>query len=163
MTRLLVFCVFLWMGIVLMIGVWSKSSIFRMENLDLYWINTKRGYIENSWLGKIIQNKATFYSSNYFNNFFTGLDPNYYFFGGHPRETADSDRSVKFPFYFLPLILLGLMGAIQNRIGWEIFYFFGTLSVVSFFDINRLWWLLLPAFVGLTLRGAQKLMSMVKK
>ncbi|OGM31689.1 hypothetical protein A2803_04640 [Candidatus Woesebacteria bacterium RIFCSPHIGHO2_01_FULL_44_21] len=43
------------------------------------------------------------------------LDPNIYFFAGHPRERIGVDEFEKIPYILLPVFLLGLYQAIKNK------------------------------------------------
>jgi len=48
-------------------------------------------------------------------NFLSQIDPNLYFFAGHPRERLGVVEFEKFPFIFLPFFLFGAYTAIKNK------------------------------------------------
>lgn len=59
-----------------------------LRNINLY---------PTVFMARIFQNKAVLVSSKYFNNLFDFLDPNYYFFGSHPREVPEGQNYTRLP------------------------------------------------------------------
>lgn len=119
-----------------------------IDQTDIYYINQRRGYYENKFIGKIQENKLSVYVKKYLSNFFQGIDPNYYFFANHPRERAGITEKDKFSFIFLPFFILGLFFAIKERKYFSFIYFFSLLIFFSFFvNIDTNFILLYPAIV----------------
>lgn len=139
----------IWLGIAWVVaifvsGLLMRRNIFERGVLDLYQLNTSRGYVENPLLGRMSYNKATFYFRRYLNNFFSGTDPNYFFFGGHPREVPGGNNDQKISYWLLPLFLVGVYEQLLNREYRIILLYALTLLLVSWFSVDSLWWLLAP-------------------
>lgn len=49
------------------------------------------------------------------NNFFQSLDPNQYFFAGHPKERVGISEFEKFPYILLPFFVIGLVEAVRKK------------------------------------------------
>lgn len=49
------------------------------------------------------------------NSLIRELDPNIYFFAGHPRERIGMDEFEKFPYVLLPVFLLGVYEAVKKK------------------------------------------------
>jgi len=134
----------IWLLSVLTAGIILGRNIFEVSDIDRIAFNSSKGHIENRLTGRLAYNKLTFYTGRYLNNFFAGLDPNYFFFGGHPREIPGGDNRIKAPYFLLPFFIFGLWEQARNkdkRIGGV---YLTTLGLVSFFAIDALWWALAP-------------------
>lgn len=71
----------------------AKQKVLR--NINLY---------PNIPLARLFQNKAIVVTSKYLDNFFSLIDPNYYFFASHPREVVNGQNYFRMPFILmLPL------------------------------------------------------------
>ena len=139
----------IWCAVVVGGGVVFSKNIFQMTNLDLYYLNTTRGYVENQTVARASYNKITFYLNHYLDNFFAGIDINYFFFGGHPREVPGGNNDFKINYWLIYLFLFGVYDQFLNRETRIVALYFITLLVVSWFSIDALWFLLVP-FVYLT-------------
>lgn len=71
----------------------AQQTILR--NINLY---------PNIPLARLFQNKAVIIANKFFSNFFSLIDPNYYFFASHPREVINGQN-----YFRLPLILIILL------------------------------------------------------
>lgn len=115
-----------------------------MSNLDLYYLNTTRGYIENQTIARVNYNKVTFYLNHYLSNFFAGVDPNYFFFGGHPREVPGGNNDFKINYWLTYLFIFGVYDQFLNKETRIVLVYGITLLIVSWFSIDMLWWTLVP-------------------
>ena len=134
----------LWIVLVAAAGLFWGRNIFVVSNLDQYYSNTASGYLENSVMAKLSYNKLTFYLNRYLDNFFSGADPSYFFFGGHPRETPGGNNEMKISYWLLPFFILSVIEQMLNQ-QWRILGLYGiTLAIVAFFSVDALWWVLTP-------------------
>ncbi len=140
----------LWALVVIFAGISAKVNIFRSSDVETYLTNTKKGYLENSFLARVSYNKVTFYFNRYLDNFFAGVDPNYFFFGGHPREVPGGDNSLKVSYWLIPFFLFGVYEQIRAKEKKIFFVYLLTLVLVSWFSTDKLWWYLVP-FIYLTM------------
>lgn len=93
-------------------------------------------------LGDVYTNKFLIYYYNnlYFpflkieKNLFNNLDPNLFFFGGHPRERGGIQEFNKFPFIFLPLFCIGLFCLIIRFKYWVMCYFLMVIILSAFIN-----------------------------
>jgi hypothetical protein len=104
---------------------------------------------------RLFQNKPRIYLNKFTGNFFSLTDPNYYFFGLHPRPIVPDNKNLfKFPF---PAIIFFLVGAFS--LSWKknkvfLLYISTTLLFLSIlknfdgFDI-----ILFPGIVFLIIKG----------
>lgn len=126
----------------------GKPDIFSLDGLEIHTINQRRNYYSQKILAKVFENKVSRYIFNYQKNFFEGLDPNYYFFGTHPRERVGIKEIKKFPFFFIFFFLLGIYYQLRKNNYFTITYFFFTLALASFYSpIDRFSFLFFPFFV----------------
>lgn len=65
-------------------------------------------------------------------NFFETIDPNVYFFGGHPRERVWASDFEKFHFILFASFLIGVFKIIQQRKVFVVTYFLISLILISF-------------------------------
>ena len=63
-----------------------------LRNINLY---------PNIPLARFFQNKLVVISKKYFDNFFSLIDPNYYFFASHPREVVNGQNYFRLPFILI--------------------------------------------------------------
>lgn len=130
----------LWLGCLIWLGIALGKNSFKTDNLDWYFLNQRRGYYENAVLGKLNQNKPTMYMNLYLEQFFTGLDPNYYFYGNHPREISGASNKVRIFYPLIILFIYGLYKQLRNNDSRIAVGFLTTLVVVSLFGIDQFWW-----------------------
>lgn len=109
------------------------DTIFTITSEGIYQLNTRRSYYPNQLLGKIFENKLTFYLDKYRKNFFQGLDLNYYFFANHPRERTGMTEKEIFFWFWLPVFLVGFLSSLRKSFLITNLIFLGSLSIVSFF------------------------------
>lgn len=70
----------------------------------------------NIFLARSFQNKPQIYLNKIISNFFALVDTNNYLFGFHPRPiTITNQNLIKFSFWTLPFILLGLFYVRENK------------------------------------------------
>jgi len=123
-------------------------TIFKLNSEDIQQINTRRSYYSNQTLGKIFENKPGFFLDKYKENFFQGLDLNYYFFANHPRERAGIQEKEKIYWFWLPVFLIGFVWSLKNSILLPDLIFLGILTLASFFTrIDNFNLVLVPFFV----------------
>jgi hypothetical protein len=65
-------------------------------------------------------------------NLFYNLDPNQYFFAGHPRERADALEFEKFSAFLLPFFLIGIYLIIKRPVTSVIFFVVISVVLSSF-------------------------------
>jgi len=109
------------------------STIFKTNPEDIYQINTRRSYYPNQLLGKVFENKFTFFLDKYKENIFQGLDLNYYFFANHPRERAGVEEKEKIYWIWLPIFLIGFIWSLKKSFLLPSLIFLAILSFVSIF------------------------------
>lgn len=129
-----------WFLLVLIAGFYLGKNIFQVTDIETIAFNTSRGFVENRFLARVSYNKFTFYTNRYLTNFFAGFDPNYFFFGGHPREVPGGNNEMKISYWLLPFFLLGAYEQLERREKRIIIPYVLTLSIVSFFSIDAFWW-----------------------
>lgn len=134
----------LWLILVFGAGVYFGQNIFQVTNLQTIAFNTSKGYVENRVIARLAYNKFTFYTNRYLTNFFAGLDPNYFFFGGHPREVPGGNNEMKISYWLLPFFLLGIYEQLLAREVKILIAYLATLGVASFFAVDTLWFFLVP-------------------
>jgi hypothetical protein len=84
-------------------------------------------------MARMFQNKAGVVLDKYLDNFFSLLDPNYYFFGSHPREVVGGQNYTRLPILtLLPLIWFLFKSKIKSK---KNILFFMSLAIIflSFF------------------------------
>lgn len=87
------------------------KSLFSKTLEEKNILNQRRSYYPRA-IGQIFQNKVNLSIHRYIENFFDNLDPNTYFFAGHPRERSGISEFEK----FYPLLIFSLL----IRIFWGI-------------------------------------------
>jgi hypothetical protein len=124
----------------IVIGVWFVSLLRQPSHWDLATIfysptteerrifNEKKG-LDTSRIKVFYYNSFTIYLNRYSDNFFSLLDINGYFFGGHPREDiADKTFRIKIIWLFIFPFIVGLW---KLRINWKWIVFLGILSILK--------------------------------
>ncbi len=116
-----------------------------LRNINLY---------PNIFLARFFQNKVVLVSDKYLDNLFDFLDPNYYFFGSHPREVADGQNYVRLPLTTLILIVWYFF-SLNSKKRKNLIYIYGTISLLlSFFTNHYLYdFLLWPLFIYVIYHG----------
>lgn len=92
-------------------------------------------------------------------NLFEALDPNVYFFGGHPRERVWANDFEKFPFILIVPFLIGLYETINQRKWIILLYFTLSLLLLSFIGHKNILgpFILFPIIVNCILIGIKHL------
>lgn len=95
-------------------------------------------------------------------NFFESIDPNVYFFAGHPRERVWASDFEKFPFIFIVPFIIGLYKLkLPKFISFYILLSLVLLSLIG--HINNLGpFILFPFFVVIIFRGFEKILKFFK-
>jgi hypothetical protein len=89
----------------------KPNPVWQVSVFEVADINTIRGWHESSFekmVAKIAWNKPAMALDKFVKNSSLLLDPNFYFFGEHPRERLEPKAREKLPVIYLPLLLLGL-------------------------------------------------------
>lgn len=95
-----------------------------LRNINLY---------PNIFLARLFQNKVVLVTNKYLDNLFDFLDPNYYFFGSHPREISEGQNYVRLPLTtIIPLVwfFFSLSSKKRKKL---IFVYSTILLTLSFF------------------------------
>lgn len=118
-----------------------------LRNINLY---------PSVWLARMFQNKAIVISNKYFENLFEIIDPNYYFFGSHPREVVGGQNYTRLPLLALFPILWFLFRSKYSKKKTFLLFFTFLILVLSLFTNHYiydfvLWIFFLPMiYVGLS-------------
>ena len=124
------------------------KSIFSLQELELYTINSRRSYYNNPELGKLMENKVTSFAGKFSKNIFEFLDINYYFFSTHPRERPGVTEIKKFPFVYLPFFFLGIFYQLKKKIFLGLFFILPVILSSSFLEkIDYSSYLIFPSLV----------------
>lgn len=124
------------------------ETIFSLDELDIYTINQNRSYFSYPLVGRIMENKGWRYLSKFKENFFQGLDLNYYFFANHPRERAGIKEREIFPWFSLPLFLFSVYLQLKEKRYFGMIYFLTILVFISLFkNFDSYFYYLLPYFI----------------
>jgi len=94
----------------------SLSTIFYPAVGEEKRIFDEKKGLDTSEIKVIYYNKTTIYFDRYWKNFFSLLDINGYFFGGHPREDV-SDKVFRFKIFWI-LVIPFVIGLWKLRISW---------------------------------------------
>jgi hypothetical protein len=109
-----------------------------LRNINIY---------PNIPLARFFQNKLVIISNKYFDNLFDFLDPNYYFFGSHPREVVNGQNYIRLPLLaILPLLffIFKFKGKYKNIVAYSFLF---AIIILSFFaNHHMLDFLLWPYF-----------------
>lgn len=97
-------------------------------------------------------------------NFFETIDPNVYFFAGHPRERIWANDFEKFPFLYLPLFIIGLYVFIKrSNLFMKLIFLVSILTFGFLGHLNKLGpFLLIPFFICLITLGLLQSFNLVK-
>lgn len=135
-TNLLLAIIFAFLSLwVLKTGFDRSITISSTEEIDR--MNQRHGFYAND-LGNLYQNRLSIYYYTNINpvifkikrNFFYNLDPNLYFFASHPRERAEVGEFDKYPPFYLPLFIIGILSFIRKSITRvTAVYFIGTVVI----------------------------------
>jgi len=136
------------------------ETIFKIDDLEIFYLNERRLLYPNQTVGRFFENKATRIFYRFKKNFFEGLDPNLYFFASHPRERLGIVEKERFNWLFLPIFLIGVYWQIKKRKYWLITYFLTTLIFISLFiQMNSYLFLLFPFFLFSIFLGGYHLLK----
>lgn len=105
--------------------------------------NEKKG-LDTSEIKVIYYNKTTIYFDRYLKNFFSLLNINGYFFGGHPREDV-SGKVFRFKIFWI-LVIPFVIGLWKLRLSW---IWLPILFILSFLKNPDGWDLILIIPIGL--------------
>jgi hypothetical protein len=103
-------------------GFWQIPQILKEENFkatpvwqvsefEMADINQARGWHKTKFeksIAKIAWNRPAIVVDKFIKNTTILLDPNFYFFGEHPRERLEPKARQKLPVIYLPLLVWGL-------------------------------------------------------
>ncbi len=97
-------------------------------------------------------------------NFFETIDPNVYFFAGHPRERIWANDFEKFPFLYLPFFMVGLyVFTKKSTLIMKLLFLICILAFGFLGHLNELGpFLLIPFFVCLITLGLLQTLNLVK-
>ena len=111
------------------------------------------------FMARLFQNKWLIPLNKFKSNFFTLLDPNYYFFASHPRELDGNQNSIRLPFVLLFFLLVGVFNfstLSRSRLYGGLFLIF-ILSLSFLNHFSRYDLLLWPFFCLFTFHGFHSL------
>lgn len=94
------------------------------------------------------------------NNFFTLIDPNFYFFANHPHERGGIVESERFWFGLLPFFILGLLILGQKK--WFVTALFAALVLGSLSGVDRGAYWLYPLIIIAIIRGLAYFFKKIK-
>ncbi len=95
-----------------------------LRNINLY---------PNVPLARVFQNKAVIVVHKYIGNLLNLLDPNYYFFGSHPREIPEGQNYTRLPLLsLLPLFWFLFKLKSKKRRTLLLFFTIATLTLAFF-------------------------------
>jgi hypothetical protein len=91
-------------------------------------------------LGKIYKNRIGVYLnytvaprvSEFLNNLGYSLDPNVYFFAGHPRESGEAVEFEKFSYFLFPLFIFGIVSLLSGAFEFTVLYLVLSLAITVF-------------------------------
>lgn len=91
-------------------------------------------------LGRVYRNRIAIYfhynvspyATKYLRNYGYIVDPNQYFFAGHPRERGDAVEFEKFSFLLLPFFIIGLGEILLGSFGFLVVYFILSSLISAF-------------------------------
>lgn len=113
-----------------------------LRNINLY---------PNVPLARFFQNKLVIISNKYFDNLFDFIDPNYYFFGSHPREVVGGQNYTRLPLLtFLPILFFFLKSKVKFKKSY-LLLFLSSVLVLSFITNHYLFDFVLWPFVFLAI------------
>lgn len=104
----------LWVGLIIhiaVLGLWGKvdlTQVFSFTNLETSTINLTRSFYPHQILGRGLENKGGVLLNRLGERLFESIDVNRFFFASHPRERGGVIEFEMFPFWLLPLFLLGM-------------------------------------------------------
>lgn len=134
------------------------ETIFKLDNLEIFYLNERRSLYPNQTIARFFDNKATRIFYRFKRNFFDGLDPNLYFFASHPRERPRTVEKERFNWLLLPLFLFGVYCQVKKRTYWTMTYFIFTLFFISMFlQMDNYLFLLFPFFFFSILLGGYRI------
>lgn len=115
------------------------KNIFIISAEEIVQQNVRHGYYAVE-LGQLFQNKISLQFYKYFSrpiykterNIFYNLDPNVYFFVGHPRERAGIEEFDKYPWFLLPFFIAGVFLVIRYNYPTVGIYFICTILISMF-------------------------------
>ena len=94
-------------------------------------------------------------------NFFETIDPNVYFFAGHPRERVWANDFEKFPFILIAPFLVGLYQIIKKKNRFIFSYFLASLILITLIGHKNTMgpFILFPLFVICIRYGLLKILK----
>lgn len=127
-----------------------------LRNIQLY---------PSVWSARLFQNKPRIYLNKFAGNFFALTDPNYYFFGLHPRPIVPDNKNLfKFPFPAIIFFFYGIFTLDWSKHKKLLFYttaILFLLSILKNFDGYDI--LLFPSVVFVIVKGMNKMEEKNKK
>lgn len=127
-----------------------------LRNIQLY---------PSVWSARLFQNKPRIYLNKFAGNIFALTDPNYYFFGLHPRPIVPDNKNLfKFPFPAIIFFFYGIFTLDWKKHTKLLFYTTAILFLLSIlknfdgFDI-----MLFPSLVFVIIKGMDMMEEKNKK
>jgi len=117
----------------------SDRGLLKNTQLDISTFEKRHEYYAKE-LGMLYKNRVgIFFLKSYKpfavrfeTNLFSSLDPNLYFFAGHPRERGDGSDFEKYPYIYLPIFVIGLIEIIKKPRMLMIVYSITSVLISSF-------------------------------
>lgn len=101
-----------------------------LRNINLY---------PSVWLARMFQNKVVVTVNKYFDDLFELIDPNYYFFGSHPREVVGGQNYTRLPVLTIVPILWFLFRVKFPKKKMFLLFFTFLILTLSFFTNHHVY------------------------
>lgn len=108
----------------------SSFEKTKIEHRNTYYTQGL-GRIYANRIGIYLNYSISPYLSRFSRNLAYNLDPNLYFFAGHPRERGNAVEFEKFSFYLLPVFAIGIISLFSGTFGLIILYFLLSLFITA--------------------------------
>lgn len=120
------------------------DPLWRFSEVEITQINFYRSaYSQNAlskFIGQLSLNKAVTMWGHAADRFFGYADPNFYFFGNHPRERVGEKEIQRLPSWSLVLFIIGFIQMIKDKSIKKWFVIFFCLNlIVSLSGLKSVW------------------------
>lgn len=105
------------------------QNLITHSNLELAYLQQRETYYPHQ-IGKLFHNQLMLALFKYERNLFTNFDLNQFFFGGHPRLRSYALDFEKFPIYYLPFFLYGIIWLFAKDRRLSKLYFIFTIIIL---------------------------------
>ena len=130
----------------------SPRTIFESDYQGRQLILRNINLYPNIPLARMFQNKANIFINKYFSNFFNLIDPNYYFFGSHPREIPGGQNYIRLPLLTLiPIFWFLYKGRARYKKNIILFLSLTLISLsffTNFYQFDLIIWPFMAFFVA---------------